>query len=253
MPVNYDPIVHDTAASAANFNAPLQQLDDAIEDIGSGDKELLSPNIAGFENSVHDHSDNTSGGVLTTDAISSSGANEGDVLTAAAAGATEWTFIAGVPTGAILPYGGSTAPSGWLLCDGTSIDRTTYAGLFGVVGTSFGSASGSTFNLPDMRGRVPAGLDNIGSSSADTVTNANADSMGGTMGAETHTLTIGQIPAHDHGGYSGFDSSGSGLQPAAGGTDTVTAMSSQGGGGAHNNMQPTLFLNYIIKVGPEDG
>jgi microcystin-dependent protein len=61
-----------------------------------------------------------------------------------------------MPTGVILPYGGTTAPTGWLACDGTAISRTTYASLFTSIGTSFGVGDGSTtFNLPDLRGRFP--------------------------------------------------------------------------------------------------
>lgn len=68
------------------------------------------------------------------------------------------TFYADSPIGSILPYGGATAPSGWFICDGTAVSRTTYAELFAVIGTSFGAGDGSTtFNLPDMRESVPKG------------------------------------------------------------------------------------------------
>lgn len=63
-----------------------------------------------------------------------------------------------VPTGAILPYGASTAPSNFLLCDGSAVSRTTYATLFGVISTNYGIGDGSlTFNLPNMKGRFPLG------------------------------------------------------------------------------------------------
>lgn len=68
------------------------------------------------------------------------------------------TLFADSPIGAIIPYGGSSAPAGWFLCDGSAISRTTYAELFAVIGTSFGSGDGSTtFNIPDMRESVPKG------------------------------------------------------------------------------------------------
>ena len=75
---------------------------------------------------------------------------------------TGWVALAGAvvttPTGALHIYGGTTAPTGWLLCDGSAVSRATYADLFGAIGTNFGSGDGSTtFNLPDMRGRVPVG------------------------------------------------------------------------------------------------
>ena len=66
------------------------------------------------------------------------------------------TFL--VPTGAILPYGGSTAPTNYLLCDGSAVSRSTYANLLAIIGTTFGTGNGSTtFNLPDLRARSPVG------------------------------------------------------------------------------------------------
>ena len=66
------------------------------------------------------------------------------------------------PTGAISMYAGSTAPSGWLLCEGQEVSRTTYSGLFNVIGTTYGSASGTTFTLPKLKGRSPLGSDSAG-------------------------------------------------------------------------------------------
>ena len=65
-----------------------------------------------------------------------------------------------MPTGSVIPFGGSSAPSGFLLCYGQAVSRTTYATLFGVISTTYGTGDGSsTFNLPDLRGRVVAGQD----------------------------------------------------------------------------------------------
>jgi microcystin-dependent protein len=65
----------------------------------------------------------------------------------------------GVPTGVVMPYAGSSAPTDWLLCDGSAISRTTYSSLFALLGTTFGAGDGSTtFNIPDMRGRSPVGV-----------------------------------------------------------------------------------------------
>jgi len=154
------------------------------------------------------------------------------------------------PAGAIIPYAGSSAPTGWLLAYGQAVSRTTYADLFAIVSTTYGVGDGSTtFNLPDLRGRVPAGLDNLGGVSANTITDSNADSLGGEFGTETHTLTEAEMPAHTHtvqkdsvgGSGDGYDSTGD---------STVTGQStgSTGGDGAHNNVQPTTFLSYIIKT-----
>ncbi|RMG88415.1 MAG: tail fiber protein, partial [Chloroflexi bacterium] len=108
-----------------------------------------------------------------------------------------------------------------------------------IIGVTYGSGDGSTtFNLPDLRGRVIAGLDNMGGTSANRVTDASADSIGGAMGAETHTLTASQIPNN----ALNLDNQIGGVSSR--GLSGHTGSASQ----AHNNMQPTLFMNYIIKT-----
>jgi microcystin-dependent protein len=108
-------------------------------------------------------------------------------------------------TGTIIPYGGSSAPSGFLICDGSAVNRTTYATLFGVIGTTFGSGDGSTtFNVPDLRGRIPAGRDNMGGSAASRLTSTTMSPDGNTVGAtggeQTHTLTTAELASHNHTG-----------------------------------------------------
>lgn len=113
----------------------------------------------------------------------------------------ETSYVGRVPVGALLPYAGTASPDTnvWLLCDGDAVSRTTYAALFTAIGTTFGNGDGSTtFNLPDLRGRVPMGLDNMGGSSANRVTDASADSLGGAVGSEDHTLTASEMPSHTH-------------------------------------------------------
>lgn len=166
-----------------------------------------------------------------------------------------------LPPGIMLPYAGSTAPSGWLLAYGQAVSRTTYAALFAIIGTTYGAGDGSTtFNLPDARGRVIAGKDNMGGTAASRLTAAGSGvdgtTLGASGGAETHTLTSAQIPAHTHplnGGNSYYlmrTSGGAvGLTSGTGLADTVTNTGSNtGGGSAHNNAQPTLVENYIIKT-----
>jgi microcystin-dependent protein len=158
------------------------------------------------------------------------------------------------PPGVMAPYAGSSAPSGWLLCYGQALSRTTYADLFAAIGTDYGVGDGSTtFNLPDLRGRVWIGLDNMGGSSANRVTDAAADSIGGTLGEEVHTLTTGEMPSHTHTTPSLLGIwAGSGPGLTAGGSYSPTtprsATNAEGGGGAHNNMQPGMAGNVIIKT-----
>jgi microcystin-dependent protein len=150
-----------------------------------------------------------------------------------------------VPTGSILPYGGSSAPAGYLLCNGTAVSRTTYATLFTAIGTTFGAGDGTTtFNVPNFGARFPLGPF------------GGAYSVGAAGGAQTHVLTTAEMPAHTHaelvtasptGGSQQFytiaGSTGSG---GAGGLLPNTG--STGGGIAHNNMPPYLTVNFIIKT-----
>lgn len=164
----------------------------------------------------------------------------------------EWV-MRDVPIGSIVPYAGSSAPSGWLLCYGQAVSRTTYGDLFGVIGTTFGVGDGSTtFNVPDLRGRIPLGKDNMGGTSANRVTAAEADTIGGASGAETHTLVVSEMPAHGHDAY--IKKGGAATFPAlADGTDASSlnsgyvSIGNTGGDGAHNNVQPYITLNSIIK------
>ena len=181
-----------------------------------------------------------------------------------------------VPTGVILPYGGASAPGGFLLCDGSAVSRLTYAALFKAIGTAYGVGDGSTtFNLPDLRGRVPVGKN------AGTFT-----TLGATGGEETHILVTAEMPSHTHvqnahnhaitdpaHGHQerGGTGSGSTQQHAStlstysssvlyGTTETGTSATgitinnttptnqNTGNDGAHNNLQPYQVVNYIVKV-----
>lgn len=175
-------------------------------------------------------------------------------------------------SGMLMPFAGSAAPSGWLLCAGQAVSRTTYAALFTAIGTAYGSGdSSTTFNLPDLRGRVPAGVDNMDGTAANRVTSGGSGITGTTLGAsggaETHTLTTAQMPSHSHtvtdsghshslsnaagpGGNAGTGVSGYG-SPTSGTTASATTgitLQNAGSGNAHNNVQPTLMVNYIIKT-----
>lgn len=163
-----------------------------------------------------------------------------------------------VPTACVLPYAGSSAPTGFLVCDGAAVSRATYATLFAVIGTTYGSGDGSTtFNLPDCGGRVVAGKE----SSATRLTLSGSGIDGGLLGdsggAETHQLIEAELPAHDHKKYSGNLYGLTGLTAAPGGAYSTVGggnnynshrTGSTGSDTAHQNTQPTLVLNYIIKT-----
>ena len=151
-----------------------------------------------------------------------------------------------MPVGSIIPYSGSSAPTGWELCDGGTNNRTTDADLFAVCGTSFGAGNGTTtFNRPDLRGRTIIGTG--------TGSGLTARSLANSLGTETHGLSTTELPSHTH-QPSGdavlrYTGSGGSYSLPAGGTDVVLSITipNTGGGVAHNNMQPSLVCTYIIK------
>jgi len=153
-----------------------------------------------------------------------------------------WNPIGGAnganPSGAVLAYAGIVIPTGYLSCDGSSYATTTYPDLFAAVGYTYGG-SGANFNVPNMAGKVAVGPGStIGAA------------LGGTGGEATHTLTIPEMPSHTHTiselQLNAYNSPYILPQniPNSFGTTTTNAT---GGGGAHNNVQPYLCLNYIIK------
>jgi microcystin-dependent protein len=189
-----------------------------------------------------------------------------------------------VPAGSISAYGGNSAPTGWLLCDGSAISRTTYDTLFGIIGTNYGSGDGSTtFNVPDLRGRVLAGQDDMGGTSANRLTGltngVNGDTMGASGGLESFTLATTNIPSHTHSFSATTSSNGShdhGISNAGGtdsmanggnsmadassgstdtdGSHTHTISGTTGSSGsttAMGHIQPTTIVNYIIYTGEE--
>jgi microcystin-dependent protein len=149
-----------------------------------------------------------------------------------------------LPIGSIGVWPGSAAPENWLLCDGAAVSRTTYAELFAGIGTTYGSGDGSTtFNVPNAKGRVAVGKD---------ASQTEFDVLGETGGEKTHTLTVDEMPSHNHPiNRTVYAASGSGAASAdayaAPPTYTINT-GAVGGGGAHNNLPPYITLNYIIKA-----
>ena len=173
---------------------------------------------------------------------------------------SSWQGAISAPSGTVDMFAGSTAPTGWLLCYGQAVSRTTYADLFAAISTTYGTGDGSTtFNLPDLRGRVAAGKDDMGGSAASRLTSttitSGATTLGNNGGAQTHTLTASQMPSHTHtteSAYGGAANASRLNNAASGGSGTSSFSyfntSSAGSDTAHNNVQPTIILNYIIKT-----
>lgn len=146
-----------------------------------------------------------------------------------------------VPTGTMLDFAGTAAPTGFLACDGAAVSRATYAALFTAISTTWGVGDGATtFNLPNAQRRVT-----VGSGGSGTATLAN--SVASTGGSETHTLVTAEMPAHTH-DVTAFASGGSyAAFSNVAGSQTITSTST-GGGVAHNNMQPSMVVLKIIKT-----
>ena len=169
-----------------------------------------------------------------------------------------------VPVGAMLPFGGTTEPANWLFARGQAVSRTTYATLFAAIGTAFGAGNGSTtFNVPDLRGRVPVGKDNMGGTPANRVTAAVSGLAATTLGAtggdqrlQDHNHGVND-PGHVHStptvengstpsGPIGVDGASSSFGQTDSAQTGITVQNAGGGGSA--NVQPSIVTNWIIRA-----
>lgn len=168
-----------------------------------------------------------------------------------------------IPIGSVQPYAGDADPEGgrWLIADGRALVAADYPAYTAAIGNKYGGDGTTAVNLPDLRDRVPIGA-------------SATYALGQTVGEANHTLTIGELPPHDHDGVTASDShshtttswaynltTDDFAQPGSGnsyvsswstdsGTDSDShshTLSSEGDGVAHNNLQPSLALNYIVR------
>lgn len=266
----------------SNSNDAIEALETKVGVNNSADTDSLDYKITNHTHTLSAGATNVTASAAELNLLDGISAIDSDLSTVSASHDTLPTAkatkdyvdsIDTTPAGTISMFAGSSAPDDWLLCDGSAVSRTTYATLFGVLSTTYGSGDGSTtFNLPDLKGKVP-----VGYNSADT----NFDALGETGGAATHTLTSAEMPEHTHTQnahthtqnahghrmrYDNICASGTaidggmstGTQWKAANTwienstatnqNTTAVNQNTGGGEAHNNLQPYIVLNYIIKT-----
>lgn len=174
------------------------------------------------------------------------------------------------PIGSVTAYAGSSAPTGWLLCDGSTVSQTTYADLYALISTTYGPAIGGNFTLPDLRGRTAVG---VNTTAYLTTLGATAGSANSILIAHSHgagTLTADSAGSHSHtvthtmrgnGGTQPFGNFAVGdafshstitLTSSTDGAHTHAISGSTGGigsgSGVNENLQPSLALNYIIRA-----
>jgi microcystin-dependent protein len=158
-----------------------------------------------------------------------------------------------IPAGTIVQSAAILEPEGWFNCDGRLLNKITYGNLFNAIGNTYGG-SDPTFNIPDIQGRVPIG--------AGPGSGLTARTLGDKSGAETHTLSIGEMPSHSHNllrksnldsgacdpyDYNKSESSACTTDRPDLGTNFTFNTYNTGDGSAHNNMQPFIVLRYLIK------
>lgn len=152
-----------------------------------------------------------------------------------------------LPIGTIIPYFDSVAPTGWLMCDGKKYSKFDYPELYEIISHTL-EVTGTEFVVPDLRGRVLAGMNS---------TDSDFANVGKTGGEKTHTLSVGEMPNHNHSVYCRTSSTTQvgiwGASSVTNLTDNTIGTNSAGGNQPHNNLQPYTTVNYIIKAGQNAG
>lgn len=277
-------------AKTANYTVLTSDKGKLI-DAASGTWTLTLPAAATAGDAFNVSLKNSGTGVITVDPNLSESIDGGGTLAVNAGesvilycNGTSWISVgksSGVPSGAGVDWYGASLPSGYLWADGSAVSRATYASLFAAIGTTHGVGDGSsTFNLPDKRGRVSAGKDDMGGSAASRLTTAGSGVDGATLGAsggaQNVTLSGAEsgLQSHSHGlKWPSAQSGGASVISTVPDTSTPgaallastvsqsppntpvalyssydTAAASASAASAHSNTQPTLVCNYIIKT-----
>jgi microcystin-dependent protein len=164
----------------------------------------------------------------------------------------------GNPVGTILDFAGDTPPADYLLCYGQLVSKTTYAALYAAIGDLWGTGNATDFKIPDLRGYVTAGQDDMGGTSAARLSTLGAEAVkvGGAGGLQTHVLTTAQLAAHAHNVTQYYNPlqyvyPNGALPPGQaysnGNVALAIGTANAGSNQAHNNIQPTRLLNKIIR------
>ena len=226
----------DENCSPANLNNAIRELMSQLREFQTGAEASNQLSAAGGGTGLT--SPGTSGNVLTSDG-------------------TGWTSATPiyVPAGALLMWGTATAPTGYLLCNGSAVSRSTYAALFAVVGTTFGSGDGSTtFNLPDYRNRFPVGAGttysaNSSGGSADAIVVSHTHTATSTDAGHTHDVSYTYRGDGFGGSYAMSADAGGYTKTTTTGTASITTtISTTGSSGTNANLPPYLGIYFIIKT-----
>lgn len=242
-------------------NCPPASINNAIREVMAQCNNWQSG--ASGDNQTNAGTLTSSGTLAITGAFTLDGANgtSGQVMTSAGSGATPtWADkVDGVLAGFIQMYGAASAPTGWLLCDGSAVSRSTYATLFALIGTTYGSGDGgTTFNVPDLRDKFVVGA---GTTYANAATGGSKDAA---LPSHTHTATVTD-PGHSHREgasvefgttssvsgttrNSGSDGGGKNFQTFTATTGITVANSTEGVSATNANLPPYIALTFIIKT-----